>query len=144
MPVQLTTPWRRDDRRGGDEETDGFPRRTYEASLDLDHQLDDARRRAPNWQTVLWEFREPFAAACARLGPVSTLRWIVWREGGRIVRACLSTTVFIGIREEENGWVPREKKTPVVVVATPMSKSAAFFPSLSLRESELWWAASGS
>lgn len=44
MPVQLTTPWRRDDRRGGDEETDGLPRRTYEASLDLDHQLDDARR----------------------------------------------------------------------------------------------------
>jgi hypothetical protein len=79
--LQYTSLWRRDDRRSGDEETDGFPRRTYEASLDLDHQLDDARRRAPNWQTVLWEFREPFAAACARLGPVSTLRWIVWREG---------------------------------------------------------------
>jgi hypothetical protein len=80
-PAHYTVETRRDDRRGGDEETDGFPRRTYEASLDLDHQLDDARRRAPNWQTVLWEFREPFAAACARLGPVSTLRWIVWREG---------------------------------------------------------------
>jgi hypothetical protein len=53
------------------------------------------------------------------------------REGGRMVRACLSTTVFIGIQEEENSWVPREKKHRVlllIVVATPMSKSAAFFP----------------
>jgi hypothetical protein len=49
----------------------------------------------------------------------------------------LSTTVFIGIREEENGWVPRGKKTPVVVVdcccnANEQSRCLFFPLSLSL------------
>jgi hypothetical protein len=134
MPVQLTTLWRRDEttdeaatrRRTGSPGGRTKLRWTWTTSWTTPAGGPQTGRRCCGNSVNHSRLLALGLAQCQLCAGL-----FGGREGGRMVRACLSTTVFIGIQEEENSWVPREKKHRVlllIVVATPMSKSAAFFP----------------
>jgi hypothetical protein len=114
MPVQLTTLWRRDEttdeaatrRRTGSPGGRTKLRWTWTTSWTTPAGGPQTGRRCCGNSVNHSRLLALGLAQCQLCAGL-----FGGREGGRIVRACLSTTVFIGIREEENGWVPRKKNT---------------------------------